>query len=163
MLTYQDYEEHVGDGGSIAEFIQLAIAKHRDSAEYKTALLADEYDHQQNRTILQYTRMIYSLSGDKVEDVTASNNKICSNFYHKLNTQRCNYLLGNGVSFTENTSSITHSDGSTVTVDQTKEKLGVKFDTDLKNLAYDGLIHGLSFGFWNLDHLHEFGMRTPGI
>ena len=40
--------------------------------------------------------------------------------------------------------------------DATKELLGPHFDRDLIDLAYRALIHGVSFGFWNLDRLHVF-------
>ena len=43
-----------------------------------------------------------------------------------------------------------------VTVDTTREALGPKFDTDLKDIGYKSLIHGVAFGFWNVDRLHVF-------
>lgn len=86
-------------------------------------------------------RRIYTLAGMAAEDFTASNNRIASNFFKRLNTQRCTYSLGNGVTF--NTEGV-------------KEKLGDKFDTDLYLLAYAALEHGVSFGFWNVDRLHIF-------
>lgn len=126
------------------------------SEEYKIALDADEYDKQQNTTILNYIRYMYNATGRKVVDFSASNNKICSNFFHRLNTQRNTYLLGNGVSFTDHKQKIKNEDGTETTVDETKDRLGKKFDTDLKAGAYDALIHGVSFGFWNLDRLIFF-------
>jgi len=156
MITYQDYEERINNGESIDKIIDAFIASHKSSDEYKLSLLADEYDAQRNTTILQYARFIYALTGEKIVDPTASNNKICSNFFHRLNTQRNTYLLGNGVSFSDHKETVVNEDGTETTVDETKERLGIKFDTDLKKIGYDALIHGVSFGFWNFDHLQVF-------
>lgn len=152
MLTYQDMLKEPNRNA----FVRKAISIHRSSDMYKTAVTADHYDHKLNETILNYIRTIFTLSGSPVEDFTASNNKICSNFFHRLNTQRCTYLLGNGVSFSDNIVDVQQEDGTMTKEDTTKEFLGDRFDTDLKNLAYMALIHGVSFGFWNVDRLHVF-------
>ena len=152
LITFQDFEKATDK----ATFIGKAIADHIGSDTYKVAKEADLYDHQLNTTIHDYVKTIFSLTGTPIEDFTASNNRLASNFFHRLNTQRCMYLLGNGVSFTENKKEIVGEDGVAVTTDTTKEKLGNKFDSDLKTIAYNSLIHGISFGFWNLDRLHVF-------
>lgn len=138
MYTYQDFIAEP----SVEIAINTAINKHLKDDDYMVALDADLYDHQQNRTINDYVRIVYSMTGQAVEDFTASNNKIASNFFHRLNTQRVSYLLGNGVSFSEN--------------DAVKDDLGNNIDTVVKNLAYAALIHGVSFGFWNVKGLHVF-------
>lgn len=137
LLTFQDFEETSDKKAFMAD----AITRHVLSTCYITAKRADLYDHQLNETINNYVQLIFSIAGQPIEDFTASNNKLASNFFHRLNTQRCTYLLGNGVSFPDT---------------NTKDKLGDKFDTDLKKLAYKALIHGVSFGFWNVDRLHVF-------
>ena len=139
MRTFQDFQTAVEKGRQIT-FIRDAIEEHRNSDAYEIAVIADEYDAQQNRTINEAVRRIYSMAGAAVEDFTASNNRIASNFFKRLNTQRCTYSLGNGLTFDTNV----------------KEKLGDKFDTDLYQLAYNALKHGVSFGFWNVDRLHVF-------
>lgn len=140
MLTYQDYQSAV-EKGRLLNFLRDAIEKHRNSDAYKIAVIADEYDAQRNTTINDAVRRIYSLAGAAVEDFTASNNRIASNFFARLNRQRCTYSLGNGVTFD---------------TDGVKEKLGDKFDTDLFHWAYNALIHGMAFGFWNVNRLHVF-------
>lgn len=144
MLTFQDFEK-VTDKAS---FISNAIAEHIHSDEYKTACSANAYDHQLNETIYNYVQLIFSTLGTPIEDFTASNNKIASNFFHRLNTQRCTYLLGNGVSFSDNIETYINENGVEVQTDTTKEFLGPKFDNDVYNLVYYGLIHGRSFGYW---------------
>ena len=140
MFTYQDFTA----ASNKTEFVFDAIGEHKASIPYTIAVSADLYDRQRNKTINEYVRTMFTLAGAKVEDFTASNSKIASNFFHRLNTQRCTYSLGNGVSFANDDSG------------KLKEKLGEKFDNRLFEAAYDALIHGLSFGFWNIDELHVF-------
>ena len=90
---------------------------------------------------------MFDLTGEKLVDFTASNAKIASNFFHRLNTQRNMYSLGKGVSFVE------AGEGGE---DSTKEMLGPHFDHDLREVAYLSLIHGVSFGFWNVDRMYVF-------
>ena len=140
MITYQDYQDAVSRGKGLA-FIGESIAEHMSGADYKMAEAADEYDAQRNITINAAAHYIYSLSGKRTLDFTASNNRIASNFFHRLITQRATYSLGNGVTFD---------------AEGVKEKLGPRFDTDLYNVARTALKHGVSFGFWNFDRLHLF-------
>ena len=152
MYTYQDF---INEPNKL-NAINSAISHHLNSDIYKTAKSADEYDHQRNETILNYVKMIFTLTGTPVEDFTASNNKLCSNFFHRLNTQRCTYLLGNGVSFSDHKETTVNEEGIEVTIDTTKETLGNRFDSDVKKLGYKSLIHGVSFGYWNVNRLHVF-------
>lgn len=152
MLTYQDFEA----AEDRAKFITEAIMEHMSSEEYLLALDADEYDKQRNVTINNYIQTIFTAYGEPIEDFTAANNRITSNFFHRLNTQRCAYSLGNGVSFTDHVEKVVDEQGIERSVDQTKEKLGDKFDTDLKKVGYKALIHGVCFGFWNVNRLHVF-------
>lgn len=141
MFTYQDFVTEAEK--DVKHAVSLAISNHKSSDIYKTAVDADLYDHQKNKTIHEYVQQIFTLTGAPIEDFTASNNKLASNFFRRLNTQRNTYLLGNGVSFAEN------NDGIQAT-------LGSRFDTDLKKLGYYALIHGVAFGFWDVDRMHNF-------
>ena len=146
MLTYQDFVE-AGDANREG-FVLEAIERHKSGEAYRMARTADAYDRQQNTTINKYVQKMFDLTGSKLVDFTASNNKIASNFFHRLNTQRVMYSLGQGVSFI---------DADEVgEEDATKAMLGTHFDHDLRCLAYDALIHGVCFGFWNLDRLFVF-------
>lgn len=152
MKTFQDFEQAT----DVVEFIKQAINEYKASDEYKIALDADEYEAQRNRTIMEWVKYLYNMTGQKVVDFTASNNKIASNFFHRLNTQRVAYSLGNGVSFT-NTAEETVN-GVTKTVDVTKRVLGKDFDKSIYKGAYYGLIHGVCYLMWNFDHLEIFPM-----
>lgn len=146
MLTYQDFVE-AGDANREG-FVLEAIERHKSGEAYRMARMADAYDRQQNTTINSYVQKMFDLTGSKLVDFTASNNKIASNFFHRLNTQRVMYSLGQGVSFID-----ADEAGDE---DTTKAMLGTHFDHDLRTLAYDALIHGVCFGFWNLDRLFVF-------
>jgi len=151
LLTYQDFEK----AKSRAEFLKRLIAEHEAGEMCRTARIADDYDARRNTTISNFVRVLFMSDGRRVQDPTASNNRIASGFFPRLNTQRCAYSLGNGVTFTR-TEVRTDEDGSEITADITKEQLGQWFDTDLFRAAYKALIHGVSFGFWNVDRLHVF-------
>lgn len=146
MYTFQDFEKQQSDIDR-RDFVWRAIHAHESSPMYKTAILADLYDRQQNKTVNDYVQTIFSLTGSKLEDFTASNNKIASNFFNRLNTQRVMYSLGNGVSFLQ-----PGEEGE----DATKQGLGRHFDHDIKEAAYFACIHGESYCFWNLDRVHVF-------
>lgn len=139
MLTFQDFER----AQDKVAFILNAIRDHESTKEYKLAMDAEKYDLEQNVTINEYVQKIWTMTGSPVVDFTASNAKVTSNFFHRLNTQRKTYLLGNGVTFKN---------------DSTKKALGKDFDTVLGRISYKALIHGRSFGFWNYDRLHLFSL-----
>ena len=156
MKTYQDFEQ----ADDVKTFLSAAIAEHKGSDAYDTALLADLYDRQMNATINGYVKTLYTLDvsedehGDRrahavrSEDYTASNNKLASNFFRRLNTQRVQYSLGAGVSFVQ-------PDEDDVE-DKTKEALGEEFDHCINDAAYHACIHGVSFVFWNHGRVHMF-------
>lgn len=143
MKTYQDFLK----AEDKLKFIVSAINDYRASDEYRTALTANDYECQRNTTIAQYEKYLYTQTGQKVVDFTAANNRLASNFFHRLNTDRCTYSLGNGVSFTRTETVI--EDGEEKEVDVTKQALGKDFDNDLYKAAYFALIHGVSFVRWD--------------
>ena len=140
MLTYQDFLECE----SIPDFILKAIMEHKDSEDYKIACNADLYDRQKNVTINEYVKKLWTMTGSPVFDYTAANSKIASNFFHRINVQAVTYLLGNGVTFTN---------------ESTKKALGKDFDKVLKKIAFGAKIHKVGYGFWNNDRLHYFTFK----
>lgn len=140
MKTYQDFLIEKGKN-RITDFVTELINQHKTSEIVRTALEADAYDKEQNITVNEFVNWIYASNGRKVENFTASNLKVTSNFFNRLNTQRTVYSLGNGVTFADK---------------RTKERLGKNFDTVLKKAARYSLIHGVSFILFNLDHCNYF-------
>ena len=155
MLTWQDFQEEAARSNK-AQAIARAIREHEASADYRIAVEADLYDRQKNKTITEFVQRLFTSSGATVENFVASNNKKASGFFNLLNTQRNSFLLGNGVSFSENIQKKYGADGSKISIDTTKRALGNRFDSDLMDAGYYALIHGVSFCFWNLDRMHVF-------
>ena len=146
QYTYQDYLE-VKDTGSEAQLIQFvmnAINSHKRSDEYENAVLADEYFRHRNRTIVEFQKVLYKVTGEVVPDNYSANYKLSSNYLFQFTVQLNQYLLGNGVSWGD---------------DQTAKRLGKKFDTMLQKASKEALVGGVSFGFMNYDHLEVFNLR----
>ena len=153
MKTFQDYLEYKEQGKEL-DFIKAAIGDYKASPEYRIALDADEYEAERNITIMEFMRWLYTDTGAQVVDFTAANNRIASNFLHRLTTQRVAYSLGNGISFAS--SQKVFQDGKWVSKDETKEKLGKDFDTVLYTAGKYARLHRVCYLFWNLDHADYF-------
>ena len=123
------------------EFVLKAIAEHKRTADYLTAVDAELYYKHQNPTIMRFQRWIYNQFGQKVPDIWSANNKIASNWYNYFTTQAVSYLLGNGVTFK---------------TEANKKKLGKDFDKRVQDCATAAKNGGIGFGFWNYDHLEVF-------
>lgn len=142
MKTYQDFLEVAEKSDrERMEFVLSAINNHKDSDLYKQAVIAKEYDAHRNVTIANFQKLLYTLNGKVIPDNYSPNYKLRSNFFANFITQETQYLLGNGV---------------TLKKGGNKAKLGAGFDTRLQDAAHDALVGGVSYGFWNLDHLEVF-------
>lgn len=141
MVTYQDLLEQGENEQKRMDFVKTAINEHKSSQMYQIAFDAEEYDRQNNITIMQYQKVLYNLRGQAVQDIYSPNHKICSNFFNRFVTQENQYLLGNGMILDDPAE---------------KEKLGPDFDQRLQQMGRNALVEAESFGFWNLDHLETF-------
>ena len=119
QYTYQDYLEvlETGSETQLIQFVQNVINAHKRSEEYENAVLADEYFRHLNRTILEFQKLLYTVSGKAVPDNYSANFKMSSNYLFTFTVQLNQYLLGNGVSW-----------GNSATA----KKLGKNFDTMLQ-------------------------------
>lgn len=143
MYTYEDLLQVTSDAAK-TDFVKSVIVAHKASPLYREAEIARDYFRRRNTTISQYQKILYTLSGEAVPDNFSANYQFCNAFFHIFVTQEVNYLLGNGVTF-EN--------------DKTKDRLGGDmFDNDLIDLAESALWGGVSFGFFNLDHIDGFSV-----
>lgn len=133
----------LGDNESLRkDFIISAIADHKATPEYKIAKDAEMYMKTLNPTIMEYKKLLYTITGEAVPDNFSANHKCASSFFKRFITQENQYLLGNGTSFGE---------------EGTKERLGGEdFDLQLQKAGRAALVGGLSFGFANLDHIEVF-------
>jgi SPP1 family phage portal protein len=81
-----------------------------------------------------------------------ANYKLKTGMFRRFVVQQTQYVLSNGVTF-EN--------------EKTKEKLGSDFDYKVQKAAKKALVDGVSFCFWNYDHVEVFGLadtsKEPGF
>lgn len=144
MLTYQDLLDVGQSETARMDFVKKAIGQHKTTDTYKIAYDAEEYFRHRNVTIGNYRKILYTVSGKAVPDNWSANFKMASRFFHRFITQENQYLLGNGVTWGE---------------EGTGDRLGNRrysFDTQLQKAGKKALTHGVSFGFFNLDHVDVF-------
>lgn len=141
MKTYQDLLEVAENDVNRMEFVREVINQHKTSELYKTAKIGDEYYRKMNRTILQYQKLLYTVTGKAIPDNWSANYKLASGFFNLFVTQQTQFLLGNGITWGTK---------------GTKDKVGKDFERQVQNGARAALCAGVSFGFWNLDHLEVF-------
>lgn len=141
MKTYQDLLACGNDEKRRMKFVLDAIAEHKASARYQTALTADKYRHQKNETIEKYQKLLRKMTGELVPDIYTANHKIKSGFFRRFVIQRLMYQLGNGVRFAN---------------EDTKKKLGENFDGVMQDAADDSMVHGVSFLFYDTDKVVNF-------
>ena len=143
MKSYQDLIDVGANESARMAFVFSAIKEHKGTTPYIVALDAEQYYRGLNPRITKYEKIIYDMRGDAHVDKWTPNHKIASNFFNFAITQENQYLLGNGATFTK---------------DDTKDKLGKDFDTQLQDLGKKALVGGVAFGFFNLDHIDAFSL-----
>lgn len=141
MKTYQDLLGVGDDESRRIDFVQQCINEFKVSDLYRDAEIAYQYAKKKNVTINEYQKLLYTVSGNVVPDNYSANWKMSSNFFSRFVTQENQYLLGNGITWQN---------------ESTADKLGKNFDIQLQKLGKDALIGGCAFGFWNLDHMETF-------
>lgn len=141
MLTYEDLVAAGKTDKERIEFVKKAITEHMNSPEYRKAVEAQAYYDGENPTIMRYEKILYDMQGRAHVDMWSANHKISSQFFSTVVNQEVAYLLGNGIRFNGNS---------------TKKKLGKLFDARVLKSELNARIHGVSFGFWNYDHLECF-------
>lgn len=139
MYTYQDLLE-IGEGEKI-EYLRQAIINYCGSKEYVDAEIAENYYKRRNVTIMDFQKLLYTVTGKAIPDNYSANFKLRSNWFPYFVLQLNQYLLSNGVTWKD---------------DSTKDKLGKNFDKQLKKAGRNALTHNVCYGFWNFDHLEVF-------
>ena len=143
MYTYQDLLQVPDSDEARIDFVKKVINQHKSTELYKTAVIADEYNRHQNRTILEYQKVLRTVTGEAVPDLYTANYKMATKFFNRFVTQENQYLLGNGITWSK---------------DDTPTKLGDDFDDVMQELGENALVGAVSFGFWNYDHLENFSV-----
>ncbi len=146
-FTYQDYAR----APDKAALLLQAVACFRRSPEFLAALEASRYFRGENPTVAHKTilraRKLETRTPDGRKRVRAGTedvigHRIGSSFLFRFITQQNQYLLSEGVSLP------THI----------KRRLGDDFDHQLSRLGEFALLHGISYGYWNADHLEVLEM-----
>lgn len=149
MITIRTYQDLVNIGDNEIkrkEFVRNLINEHKASTVYKDAKDAYEYFKHRNVTILEYQKILYMVTGQAVPDNYSANFKMACRHFHRFITQEVQHLLGNGVTW-EN--------------EGTEDALGkgkFSFDRQLVKAAKAALWGGVSFGFFNNDHIDVFDL-----
>jgi len=146
MHSYQDLLRVGENETDRMAFIQEVINAHKSSDIYKDAIIAESYFRKKNKTILEFQKLLYTVTGDAIPDNYSANYKLRSLFFNRFTKQENQYLLSNGVSWND---------------DATADKLGTKkksFDSQLQKAGIKALWGGVSFGFWNYDHIDVFSI-----
>lgn len=141
MKTYEDFLAVGEDEKERMNFIRASVNDYIQSDDYLMAQNAFLYFNGENPTINHYEKLIYDFAGRAHVDMWTANHKIASSFFGLVINQEVSYLLGNGIRF-----------GS----DSTKERLGSTFDEDVQDALEYARIGGVSYGFWNQDHIDIF-------
>lgn len=169
IYTFQDLKERGENEQKRIDFVYTAIQQHKGSEEYKIALIARDYDRQQNTTMVNLQKTITKITGEVIPDNYSASYKMCSNFYNRLTTQRVQYSLSNGVKWTgrtvevpfgtpgankkivyevDNKDNVMMKEKWQISIPTgISEKLGKNFDTKMQELCKAGLDGGVSFGF----------------
>lgn len=146
MISYQDLLRVGENENDRMAFIQEAINDHKSSEIYKEAVTAYSYFQKKNETIMNFQKLLYTVSGEAIPDNYSANFKLRSLFFRRFVTQENQYLLGNGVSWNN---------------PDTGDKLGTRrksFDIQMQKAGTMALWGAVSFGFWNLDHIDIFNI-----
>jgi SPP1 family phage portal protein len=140
--------EDIGDNESARmAFVEKAINEHRMSESYHIAADAEAYYAKRNVTIGKFQKFLYTMQGKAVPDLYSANYKTKTAFFRSMVIQQTQYVLSNGVTF----------EGK-----DTKDKLGADFDYQIQKAAKKAMIDGVSFCFFNFDHVEVFGYAdTP--
>lgn len=150
MKTLQDLETCGQNEAARMDFIKATVAEHRGSKAYKIAKDAEAYYAKENITILKFQKLIMNALGQAIPDVWSSNYKLTHGFFRQFVLQQTQYVLANGVSFVDKDAN-------------TKEKLGRNFDGAISKLVKRAMVDGVSFGFWNIDHLDVFSFADTEL
>lgn len=141
MKTYQDLIAVGKDEKARMTFVRAAIQDHKGSDAYKAASVAEKYYAKKNVTIEAFQKVLHTIHGQTVPDYFSANHKLKTGFFRRFVLQQVQYVMSNGVTFDD---------------EKTKDALGLKFDNQLQKMAKKAMVDGVSFGFWNMDHLEVF-------
>lgn len=142
--TFQDWEGILE--ADRPELLGKIVQDYKASAEFLGALEAADYFAGANRAVGRKVMLQPYLTTRQTENGMQKNTRtreivgarVYSNFFFRFVTQQNQFLLGNGVTLDD---------------EATKARLGLGFDKALEALGEKALVAGVSWGYWNEDHL----------
>lgn len=142
MKTYQDWLK-VADKSDKERmaFVFGVIEDYKNSDEYKFAVTAQTYFDGKNEVIEHCKKMLYNAFGEAVPDMVSANHKIAEGFFKRDVVQATSTLLSNGLTWANGKGG---------------ETLGKSFDRKISQLHRWAQIAGVSWGFFNKDHVDTF-------
>ena len=144
-VTYQDWERT--PEADRPELLLGIINEYKSSPDFKQGLVANQYFRAENpavagKYLLRPTVVETKDDAGKVkkrnQKQKIDGNRVFSSFFSRFVIQQNQYLLANGV---------------TLDSEETKARLGIGFDKALERLGEKALVHGVAWGYWNLDHI----------
>ena len=143
--TYQDWAGTLES--ERPDLLETIIGDYKASREFRDALEADEYFRGNNKAVgskVLLQPQTVPVRGENGKERKALwqkeiiGNRIFSGFLSRFVCQQNQFLLGNGV---------------TLDSPEQKERLGLGFDHALQQAGEKALLHGVCWGYWNLDRL----------
>lgn len=143
--TYQDWVSTPEPGR--LRLLEEIIRDYKASGDFAQAREAEAYFHADNtavsrKVMLQVRKIRVKDENGRERSIPGTENvignRIRSNFLFRFVTQQNQYLLGNGVTLED---------------EGVKKRLGLGFDKAVEQAGEKALLHGVCWGYWNLDHL----------
>ena len=138
MITYQGLEK-ARASGNLENFIKDAIDEYQTGKGYVYMIDAEKYANGENAALMSMQSEVM-LDGGYTADVFARI-RVPTGIFDRIVTQLVNRLWFNAVQLDDQ---------------KKKNALGRGFDVTAKNMATNAAIHGVCYGFWNLDRLQMF-------
>ena len=144
-VTFQDWEqtpEH-----EQLDLLLDIIRQYKSSPDFRQGLVANQYFQAENpavagKYLLRPTTVEIRDESGRVKKTNRTEkidgNRVFSSFFSRFVIQQNQFLLANGVTLDDA---------------ETKKSLGLGFDKALERLGEKALVHGVAWGFWNVDHL----------
>lgn len=142
MKTYQDWLD-VADKSEKErmDFVFAAITDYKNSDLYKYALTAQSYYDGKNEVIEKAKKVVYDAMNNAIPDLLSANHKVADNFFKRDVVQATSTLLSNGLTWANK---------------QGGKTLGKSFDRQISKLHRYAQIAGVSWAFFNKDHVDIF-------
>lgn len=143
--TYQDWL--AAPDGDRLKLLEDIVRTYKASDDFKAAQTAEEYFHAENtavagKVMMRIRKVRVKGANGRVKTEAGTDdvigNRIRSNFLFRFVTQQNQYLLGNGVTLQD---------------EDAKKRLGLGFDKAVEQAGEHALLHGVCWGYWNMDHL----------